>query len=267
MKSITLLSEQLRRARLAARMSQLELALRMQVSQRHVSYVERARAKPSRQLLEVWLQVLKVPMLLRNVMMQSAGYSPVYSETRLDAPSLMPAHAALSALLQSHDPMPCFVLDSNWNLLQSNKAGKWLSATLIPELMFGRKDSEINMLDVLIHPDGFTKKLLNIAEVGPRFLEHLREEVMLNPNLAAQVEKFSGLLDSKKKIKASSVPTATELSPLLISRFGTEFGQLAFFSMFTTFGRPQDITLASLRVEHLFAADAQTQQILAQHVA
>jgi hypothetical protein len=32
--------------------------------------------------------------------------------------------------------------------------------------------------------------------------------------------------------------------------------------MFSTFGTPQDITLASLRVEHLFAADEQTLAVL-----
>jgi hypothetical protein len=37
--------------------------------------------------------------------------------------------------------------------------------------------------------------------------------------------------------------------------------------MFTTFGTPQDITLASLRVEHLFAADAATRAILDRQVA
>jgi hypothetical protein len=32
--------------------------------------------------------------------------------------------------------------------------------------------------------------------------------------------------------------------------------------MFTTFGSPQDITLASLRVEHMFAADEATRQLM-----
>ena len=41
---------------------------------------------------------------------------------------------------------------------------------------------------------------------------------------------------------------------MLTTRFDTPVGELAFFSMFTTFGSPQDITLASLRVEHLCAA-------------
>lgn len=49
---------------------------------------------------------------------------------------------------------------------------------------------------------------------------------------------------------------------VLTTRFATPLGELAFFSMFTTFGTPQDITLASLRVEHLFAADPATQAVL-----
>jgi transcriptional regulator with XRE-family HTH domain len=260
------LAEQLRDARRNARLSQLELALRMQVSQRHVSYVEGGRAKPSRELLILWLQVLHVPMSRRNAIMQTAGYSPVYSETRLDAPSLMPAQAALTALLESHDPMPCFVLDSDWNLLQSNNAGKWLSAVLMPDLALAMQSSMINMLDVLIHPEGFCKNLLNIEEVGPKFLDHMREEALLNPSLDAKVLKFARLVDSRVFRKASNFHSNTELSPLLISRFKTDYGELAFFSMFTTFGRPQDVTLASLRVEHLFAADERTKRVLLEQV-
>jgi hypothetical protein len=47
-------------------------------------------------------------------------------------------------------------------------------------------------------------------------------------------------------------------APLATTKFDTSLGELAFFSMFTTFGTPQDITLASLRVELLFAADTAT---------
>ena len=36
--------------------------------------------------------------------------------------------------------------------------------------------------------------------------------------------------------------------------------------MFSIFGTPQDITLASLRIEHLFAADALTQAVMAKQV-
>jgi len=54
----------------------------------------------------------------------------------------------------------------------------------------------------------------------------------------------------------------TPLPPVLTSRFVTTHGELSFFSMFTTFGTPQHITLASLRIEHLFPADAATRTAL-----
>ena len=38
-------------------------------------------------------------------------------------------------------------------------------------------------------------------------------------------------------------------------------GELALFNMFTAFGTPQDITLASLRVDHRFAAGQATQAV------
>jgi hypothetical protein len=54
---------------------------------------------------------------------------------------------------------------------------------------------------------------------------------------------------------------------VLTARFATSRGELAFFSMFTTFGTPQDITLASLRVEHMFAADEATRAVVKAQVA
>lgn len=40
------------------------------------------------------------------------------------------------------------------------------------------------------------------------------------------------------------------------TRLRSTAGELAFFSAFTTFGTPLDVTVASLRVEHFFPADA-----------
>jgi hypothetical protein len=57
-----------------------------------------------------------------------------------------------------------------------------------------------------------------------------------------------------------------QMVPVLTTRFATAHGELAFFSMFSTFGTPQDITLASLRVEHMFAADEQTWAVMAEQV-
>ena len=42
-------------------------------------------------------------------------------------------------------------------------------------------------------------------------------------------------------------------APMLFTRVATAVGELSFFTAFTTFGSPLDVTIASLRIEHLFA--------------
>ncbi len=252
----------LQQARKARRISQLELSLRVGVSQRHVSFVESGRAKPSRELLLAWLRELETPLALANAALLQAGYAPAYGDAALTDAALAPAASAIARLLAAHDPMPAFVLDAQWNLVNANAGAHWLAVTLMPWLADLPPGTKINMLDALVHPEGMTRAMLNVAEVGPVMLAHLRDDASVLPALAPRVEAFAALL--RDKLGASQIhsggPRLT--APVLTTRFSTEHGELAFFSMFTTFGTPQDITLASLRVEHLFAADAATRAVL-----
>ena len=261
------LTATLQQSRKARRVSQLELSLRMGVSQRHVSFVESGRAKPSRELLVAWLQELEVPLAQRNAAMLQAGYAPVYSQQSLQDAPLLPAKEAILHLLRTHDPMPAFVLDAQWNLMHVNRGGRWLALTLMPWLADAlASGAPLNMLDALCHPEGFTKHLVNLDEVGPAFLSHLRDDASVQPSLAPKAEAFAALLRDRLGSHSLHTGWPRQLAPVLISRFATAHGELSFFSMFTTFGTPQDITLASLRVEHMFAADAQTKAVLKREV-
>jgi transcriptional regulator with XRE-family HTH domain len=251
----------LQHARKARRLSQLELSLRLGVSQRHVSFVESGRAKPGRELLLAWLQELDAPLLVRNQALLQAGYAPVYSAAPLDAPALAQASEALLQLLKAHDPMPAMIIDAHWNVLSVNRGARWLMTTLMPWAADLPADAPVNMLDLLAHPDGLTRHMLNLAEKAPAMLTQLREEVAVLPELAAKYERLEAALSSRlgvQNLPGFVQPTA----PLLTTRFDSVYGVLSFFSMFSTFGTPQDITLASLRVEHLFAADEATRAVL-----
>jgi MmyB-like transcription regulator ligand binding domain len=86
----------------------------------------------------------------------------------------------------------------------------------------------------------------------------LRRDAAVEPALASRVEAFASFLRTRLGSTALQQPAA----PVLTTRFATPHGVLAFFSMFTTFGTPHDITLASLRVEHLFPADEATRAVM-----
>jgi transcriptional regulator with XRE-family HTH domain len=249
----------LQQVRKARRISQLDLSLELGVSQRHISFVESGRAKPSRELLLAWLQTLDAPLLVRNEVMLQAGYAPVYGAAPLEDGSLAQANEALVRLLQAHDPMPALVIDAEWNLLRLNRGGEWLLSTLGGTLPPG---ASINLLDLLVHPQGLTQRITNLPEVAPGFLARLRQEAATCPEIAAKVEALATLLQAQFGVQGLHPSAASTIAPVLTTRYATPYGELAFFSMFTTFGTPQDITLASLRVEHLFAADGATQTVL-----
>ncbi len=105
MTSFSLLTT-LRQVRKARQISQLELSLRLGISQRHVSFVESGRAKPSRELLAAWLQELEAPLVLQHQAMLQAGYAPIHPTTPLDDPVLEQVDSALQQLLLAHDPNP-----------------------------------------------------------------------------------------------------------------------------------------------------------------
>ena len=252
----------LKQARQVRRLSQLELSMRVGVSQRHLSFVESGRAQPSRQLLITWLHELDAPLALRNAAMLQAGYAPVYSAAPLTDPCMAQANLALAALLKSHDPLPAFVLDAHWNLLRLNQGAQWLAATLMPWTADLAEGTALNMLDLLVHPQGFAGQILNLSEVGAALLSHLRDTASLLPAITPKVDAFARFLNERIGVQATQTATRRFTSPLLTTRFASPHGELSFFSMFTTFGTPQDITLASLRVEHLFAADEATAAVM-----
>lgn len=237
----------------------------MGVSQRHVSFVESGRAQPSRELLLAWLQELQAPLALRNVALQQAGFAPVYRDGELSDAVLAPVREALGRLLVAHDPMPAMVMDAAWNVLQMNRGAQWMAQTLMPWTAHLPPGQGINLLDAMLHPDGMTRLMTNLEEVAPAILAHLRDDAAVVPELLPRVELLATQMQ-KRLGKKSLPPWPRQMAPVLTTRFSTEHGELAFFSMFSTFGTPQDITLASLRVEHVFAADEHTRTVVAAQV-
>lgn len=259
------LRDTLQTARKLQRISQLELALRMGVSQRHVSFVESGRAQPSRELLLAWLHELQAPLALRNVALQQAGFAPVYRGSELGDAVLAPVREALGRLLAAHDPMPAMVMDAAWNVLQMNRGARWMAATLMPWMADLPPDAPINLLDAMLHPEGMMRHVTNLEEVAPAMLAHLRDDASVMPEIAPRVELLAAQFQQRLG-KKTLAQWPKQMAPVLTTRFATQYGELAFFSMFSTFGTPQDITLASLRVEHVFAADEGTRAVVMANV-
>ena len=250
----------LRGARAQQRLSQLALSLELDISTRHLGFVEVGRSRPGRGLLLRWLERLEVPFGTRNQALRLAGYAPAYDESPLSGHGLAQARLALVQLIESHDPLPAVVIDSDWRIRTCNAGFRWLAAaagaTVEVPSTFG--DDEVpgpTLIELALGPNGLGASLVNQLEVASAVLTHLRQDALTNPRLQVAVDQVAALLPS------SEPPTA--FPPTLVTRYATPLGELSFLSMFTTFGTPQSITLASLRIELLFPADDHTRAVMA----
>lgn len=240
--------QHVRQLRQQAGLSQLELSLLAGLSQRHLSCVETGRAKASPSTLHALLSALGAPLEHCNEVFVAAGYAPRYAASPLDAPELALVHAAIEHILQANNPAPAIVIDSDWNVIAANAStGLLLAMAGIPT----RAASGLNLLETLLHPGGLGDHLANAAQIRAVAWQRASREAASNPALARRL----------RYLPAPSTSTqATSATPVLLTRVNTPEGELRFLSTFTTFGMPLDITVESLRIEHLIPADPLTRQ-------
>lgn len=240
----------LRQLRRHAKLSQLDLALITGVSQRHLSCLETGRAKPSPGTLHNLLTALEVPLDECNRVFLAAGFAPRYTATPLAAPGMAAIREAVSHVLHANNPAPAILLGSEWQVLAANASTAVLFELVgIPP----QASNGLNLLATLLEPCGLGDHLINADEIRTLAWQRASREALGNPTLAALLASLPA---------PASTERSEALPPLVLTRVRSTRGELNFLSTFTTFGMPQDITLASLRIEHLIPADDATWQVM-----
>ncbi|QXI30724.1 helix-turn-helix domain-containing protein [Pseudomonas vanderleydeniana] len=238
--------QQVRHLRRKAGLSQLDLALLAGVSQRHLSCVETGRSKASPSTLHAILSALGTSLEHCNEVFLASGYAPRYAASPLDAPAMEVVRAAIEHILQANNPAPAIVIDSNWDIAAANvSTGLLLAMAGVAQDM----TSGLNLLDTLLCPGGLGDRLVNAQEVRAVAWQRASRESVSNPELARRLSDLPAPAISSDALAAS---------PVLLTRVCTLEGELSFLSTFTTFGMPLDITVESLRIEHLIPADVFT---------
>ena len=150
----------LREWRQRRHLSQLALALKADVSQRHLSFVESGRSQPSRDFVLNVAEHLELPLRERNRLLLSAGYAPVFPERSFDDPALAVARRAVEQVLRGHEPFPALAIDRHWTLLMANRAVTALLGGLPPELL----QPPVNVVRLTLHPNGLAPRILNLPQ-------------------------------------------------------------------------------------------------------
>jgi transcriptional regulator with XRE-family HTH domain len=252
---------QLRQWRARRRLSQMDLALDVGVSPRHLSFVETGRSRPSPEVLLALADRLDVPLRERNEWLLAAGYAPRFSHQALDPATMPHIVATLQRVLDAHDPYPGLVLDRQWNVVQANGAAQRLVALLPAHLRAQR----LNIFRASLHPEGFAAHTANFDEWAGYLLEALRRAVSSSGDaeLAALQQEVLAWPQVTKVAAAMRSQTPAAAPTLLVPCVMTlPFGSLSMFSTLTTFGTPRDVTLDELCIELFYPMDAASEALL-----
>jgi len=250
----------LREWRTRRRMSQLDLAVGAEISQRHLSFLESGRAQPSREMVMHLAEHLAIPLRERNALLLAAGYAPTYRERPLSDPDLEAARAAVELVLAAHEPFPALAVDRHWSLVLANRAAQHFMTGIDASLL----TPPINVLRIGLHPQGMGPRVANYREWRRHVLERLQRQVDVSgdPVLAELMQELKSYPEPEGSTDPVATPAPDFAGVAVPMRLKTPAGVLSFLSTTTVFGTPVDITLSELAIETFLPADVTTAQAL-----
>jgi transcriptional regulator with XRE-family HTH domain len=240
-------AEALRDRRTRRHLSQLDLAVRAQTTQRHVSFLESGRSTPGRAMVIRLAESLDLPLRERNDLLLAAGFAAAYPRTPLDDPALAPVRTALDHILTGHLPYPALIVDRYGDLVAANAA---------LDVLITAKPGD-NVYRLALHPDGMAPRIGNLPEWSRHIVERIRHELQRNPDdrLAALLTELTGYVP-ELALPPDHLGFAVPL------RLRTARGELRLMTTVTTFATALDVTVAELRLEAFLPADPRTAELL-----
>ena len=240
-------------------LSQLDLALSSGVSQRHVSFLESGRAKPSRGMILQLSETLEVPLRDRNDWLTAAGFAPVFKARPLDDPQMGQVMAAVRMMLANHAPFPAIAVDRAWNIRMSNAPFDLLSAMIGADVWTRVGGAQRNLMRLFFHPDGIRPFVTNWTAVAPLLWHRAQREA----EALAGREMREVLAELSQYQDADTLWAAEDaaLVPVLPLEIAKDGARISLFTVIATFGTAQDVTADELRIESLFPADEATERL------
>jgi transcriptional regulator with XRE-family HTH domain len=242
------------------RLSQFDLSLTSGVTQRHLSFLESGRAKPSRTMVLQLSDALEVPLRERNDWLLAAGFAPVFRARELDDPQMAQVLFAVRRMLANHEPFPALAVDRAWNIRVANRPFDLLAGLIGADIWTRIGGPERNLVRLLFHPEGLRPFVANWTSIAPLLWHRARREAdaVGGEELKRVLAELGPVQDADALGSADGVALVPVL-PLILEKDGV---RLSMFTVISTFGTAQDVTTDEMRIESFFPSDEETEAVL-----
>ena len=249
----SLLSEYRKRSHL----SQLDLGMLAEVSPRHISFIETGKSKPSREMLLKLADSLDLSLHDSNLLLNSGGFAPAFSNFKIGAPEMEPVRSALKVMLENQNPYPALVLDGDWNILMINTGQQFLAGQLGIQ---PKEDASNNLLELVFDKDCYRPHIANWDQVAGHLLRRLRRQ-MLAYSKPSHVTLFKKLLNMGPPTNWQQPEFAGQGGqdkPMLTVDIQLGDQLLKMFSTLSQFGTALDVGTEEILIESYFPLDAES---------
>lgn len=127
-------------------LSQEALALQLESSARHISFLENGRAHPSVDMVEKIADELELHSRDRNHLLVAAGYTPRSEPLDFTSEKLRWLRNAMTMTLKSLDPYPASLCDDQGRLMMVNRGWVSLFRQVLPEEKLNQVDNYFEFL-------------------------------------------------------------------------------------------------------------------------
>ncbi len=208
---------------------------------------------PGRAIVVRLAEALGLPLRERNSLLLRAGYAPLFPESSLDEPLLRPVREALEGILDGHSPYPALVLRPYGEVVAANSAIDVLTEDADSALL----EVPVNMLRLMLHPDGMARRVRNLGVWGQHVIENMRRRAAQSPD-----QRLDDFIAELSGYVPRATPGPDHMGFAVPLRLRCHEGELQLLTTLTSFATAVDITLAELHLEAFLPADETTAEIL-----
>lgn len=238
------------------RISQLDLSMELDVSSKHISFLESGKSNPSRNMVMKIFSFFKLPLRQRNYLLVSAGYSPEFSEEPFSSSKLKIVRDAFERILKKHEPYPALVIDTSYNILMKNTGYDKIIQKFAGKHVIKKFN---NSIEIIFSEDGLRKYVKDFPSVAQFLLARLREEINYSQN--EELIKLYNKISKGKKFENPNFFIGELNLPVITLVFEKDKKRASFFTVLSTLGTPLDVSAQELRLELLFPLDEETKKI------